>query len=130
MRPYKSSRLGPNALFRDRERMSSHQSLAGESWPLLEPLGQVSWGQLSVPEAWVFPEPKYLPSIIKKHWPSCLTLEGTLYFEGKGRQFPFRLPPGFFDGALIWAWGWGFSSPGTRAKASWPLWGLRDGRGW
>lgn len=43
--------------------MSSHQSLAGERRPLLEPLGQVSWGQLSVSEAWVFPEPKYLPSI-------------------------------------------------------------------
>lgn len=91
--------------------------------------GQVSWGQLSVPEAWVFPEPKYLPSTIKKHWPSSLTLEGALYFEGRGRQFPFCLPPGFFDGALIWAWGWRFSSPGTRAKTSWPLWGLRDGRG-
>lgn len=121
MRPYKSSRLGPTAFFRDRERMSSHQSRQERGGLCWNHWGQDSCGQLSVPEAWVFPEPKYLPSIIKKHWPSCLTLEGTLYFEGRGRQFPSRFPLGFFDGALIWAWGWGFSSPGTRAKASWPL---------
>lgn len=39
MRPYKSSRLGPNASFRERERMSSHQSLAGEKQPWLRLLG-------------------------------------------------------------------------------------------
>lgn len=36
---HKSSRLGPNAFFWGRERMSSHQSLAGEKQPLLKLLG-------------------------------------------------------------------------------------------
>lgn len=54
MRSYKSSRLGPNAFFRDRERMSSHQSLAGEKQPLLKLLGTGQLGSALSPNTFEY----------------------------------------------------------------------------
>lgn len=53
---------------------------------LKKPLGDRSAGaQLSAQEAWVFPKPKYLPSVTKKLWQLPFTLKGALYFEGRGQ---------------------------------------------
>lgn len=92
--------------------------------------------QLSGECAWVSPGPESLPSITKEPQQLCLILDCGAGGEGRAStlkgNFCSTSALGFFDGMIVHpSLGLevgGSPSSGIRAKASCPLWDLKDGR--